>query len=340
MEGTGPEDIQERRIAPNVGWRTALGVAVALALIFLFQSTLNSYWLGILTLALVYGLFAMGLDVLVGWCGLASLGHAAFFGVAGYVLAIMTTRWDVSPWIAASVGCIAGTVLAGLFAPLVVRVRGLTFLTVTLALGQIVWGVALKWRDVTGGSDGIPGVPRPELPGGSPLTDAGNFFILTGLVVLVVALILSRIMGGPLGMQLNGVRQSDLRLGLLGYNVSRLRIAAFVISAGVASVAGTLAVFFNQFAGTNSVDWRLSAQMLLAVVIGGPGSLWGPFFAGFGLYLLQVAATNLTNRWTLILGLLYIVAVLVLPRGLGPVLVDVRNRLADRRSMRAAEGRQ
>ncbi|GAB4245821.1 MAG: branched-chain amino acid ABC transporter permease [Thermoleophilia bacterium] len=319
----------EARDGLLTGWwsKLSVGGVAAVLLVLIAQGVLNSYWLGILTLGLVFGLFAMGLDVLVGWCGLASLGHAAFFGTSGYVLAIMTTRWGVSPWVAAGLGVAAGTLLAALFAPLAVRVRGLTFLTVTLAAGQIVWGVALKWREVTGGSDGIPGVPRPELPGGISLMSSTNYFVLTGVVVFVVAAALSRVMAGPLGLQLNAARQSDLRLRSLGYHVGRLRVVAFVISAAVASVAGILVVFFNQFAGTNIVDWRLSAQMLLAVVIGGPGSLWGPFFAGFGLYLLQVAATNLTERWTLILGLLYITAVLVIPRGLGPVMGNLGLRL-------------
>lgn len=283
-------------------------------------ATLDSYWMGIATQGLVFALFAAGLDVLVGWCGLASLGHAAFFGTSGYVLAVLTTRWGVDPWLAAGLGIVFATAIATAFAPLAVRVSGLTFLTVMLAAGQIVWGVALKWRSVTGGSDGIPGVPRPTHILGLSFADSRVFFALTLVVVVVTVALVWRLMQGPLGLQLRGVRQSDLRLRSLGYDVRLLRIVAFVISAFVASVAGILAAFFNQFVGTNSVDWRLSAQMLLAVVIGGPGSLWGPFVAGFGLFLLQVFATNMTDRWTLILGLLYIVAVLVIPRGLWPLV--------------------
>ncbi|MHB9113611.1 MAG: branched-chain amino acid ABC transporter permease [Thermoleophilia bacterium] len=307
----------------------ALGVVAAAAL--------DPYWLGIATQGLVFALFAAGLDVLVGWCGLASLGHAAFFGTSGYVLAVLTTRWGLDPWLAAGFGIVFATALAAAFAPLAVRVSGLTFLTVMLAAGQIVWGVALKWRSVTGGSDGIPGVPRPTQVLGLSFVDSRTFFVLTLVVVVLVVALVWRLMEGPLGLQLRGVRQSDLRLRSLGYDVRGLRMVAFVVSGFVASVAGILAAFFNQFVGTNSVDWRLSAQMLLAVVIGGPGSLWGPFVAGFGLFLLQVFATNLTDRWTLILGLLYIVAVLVIPRGLWPLVRRARNGLSPRRG-RASRG--
>lgn len=297
------------------------GLIAVFALGVLAAAALDPYWLGIATQGLVFALFAAGLDVLVGWCGLASLGHAAFFGASGYVLAVLTTRWGVDPWLAAGLGIVFATALAAAFAPLAVRVSGLTFLTVMLAAGQIVWGVALKWRSVTGGSDGIPGVPRPTHIAGLSFADSRAFFLLTLVVVVLVVALLWRLMEGPLGLQLRGVRQSDLRLRSLGYDVRLLRMAAFVVSAFVASVAGILAAFFNQFVGTNAVDWRLSAQMLLAVVIGGPGSLWGPFVAGFGLFLLQVLATNMTDRWTLILGLLYIVAVLVIPKGLWPLVL-------------------
>ena len=123
---------------------------------------LDAYWIGVLSQALMMGLAAVALDVLVGWSGMPSLGHAAFFGVAGYTLAIMTTRWDINPWLAAVAGVVLALLLASGFAPLAVRTHGLAFLTVTLAFGQVIWGVATKWYGVTGGSDGIAGVPRPE----------------------------------------------------------------------------------------------------------------------------------------------------------------------------------
>jgi len=289
----------------------AIAAAAALAGVIL-----DAYWIGVLSQALMMGLAAVALDILVGWSGMPSLGHAAFFGVAGYTLAIMTTRWDVNPWLAAAVGVLFGLLLAAGFAPLAVRTHGLAFLTVTLAFGQVVWGLATKWYGVTGGSDGIAGVPRPEPLLGLSLYDPKVFYVFTVIVVAVCAGLLLWVMSSPFGLQLKGVRLSDLRLRSLGYNSARLRMAAFIVSAGLVSVAGVMFTFFNQFVGTNTVDWRLSAQMLLAVVVGGPGKIWGPFVAGVGLFFIQVFATNLTDRWTLILGLLYIGAVLFLPTGI------------------------
>lgn len=305
---------------------TLLVAFAAAAVMVLAGSLLNSYWVGVLAQALMMGLAAVGLDILVGWCGMASLGHAAYFGTAGYVLAVATTRWDVHPWLAALAGVAAAITLAFLFGPLAVRTRGLAFLTVTLAFGQVIWGVAIKWRGVTGGSDGVPGVPRPGSFLGLSLFNPRGFLLFTAIIVAVVGLVLVRVMRGPFGLQLRGVRLSELRLRSLGYNATRWRLAAFVISAGVAAVAGVLFTFFNQFVGTNTVDWRLSAQMLLAVVVGGPGTIWGPFVAGVALFFVQVFATNFTDRWTLILGLLYILAVLFLPRGLASVVGDRKAR--------------
>jgi len=289
----------------------AIAAAAALAGV-----VLDAYWIGVLSQALMMGLAAVALDVLVGWSGMPSLGHAAFFGVAGYTVAIMITRWDINPWLAAVLGVVLGLLLASGFAPLAVRTHGLAFLTVTLAFGQVIWGLATKWYGVTGGSDGIAGVPRPESLFGLSLYDPKVFYVFTIIVVAGFAGLLLWVMSSPFGLQLRGVRLSELRLRSLGYNSTRLRMAAFILSAGLVSVAGVMFTFFNQFVGTNAVDWRLSAQMLLAVIVGGPGKIWGPFVAGCGLFIIQVFATNLTDRWTLILGLLYIGTVLFLPTGI------------------------
>ena len=150
----------------------------------------------------------------------------------------------------------------------------------TLAFGQVIWGVATKWYGVTGGSDGIAGVPRPEALFGFSLYDPKVFYVFTIIVVAVFAGLLLWVMSSPIGLQLRGVRLSELRLRSLGYSSSRLRMAAFILSAGLVSVAGVMFTFFNQFVGTNAVDWKLSAQMLLAVVVGGPGQDLGPVRRG------------------------------------------------------------
>ena len=314
-----------RARATKLGTILALGVAAALAGLLL-----NSYWTGVVSQALMMGTAAVALDILVGWCGMASLGHAAYFGVAGYVLAVMATRYQMNPWLAALIGIVAVVILALAIGPLAVRTRGLAFLTVTLAFGECIWGVATDWRSVTGGSDGIPGVPRPNTFLGLSLVNPRVFYLLCVIVAAVIFVVVYRFMRGPFGLQLRGVRLSELRLRSLGYDATRLRVAAFVISAAIIGVCGVVFTFFNQYVGTNTLDWRLSAQMLLAVVVGGPGTLWGPFVAGFGLFFVQIFATNVSQRWILILGFIYILSVLLLPRGIASLI--------RRRTPRSASG--
>lgn len=302
-----------------------VGLAVIAGLVGLL---VDSYWIGVVSQALMMGLAAVALDVLVGWSGMPSLGQAAFFGTAAYTMAVLATRYEMNPWVAALIGIVAGVALSALFAPLVVRTHGLAFLTVTLAFGQCIWGIATKWTDVTGGSDGISGLPRPDGPFGISMYDPKVFYVFTLVVVAVCVIILIRVLRSPFGLQLQGVRLSELRLRSLGYNATRVRMAAFVISSLFVAVAGVLFTFFNQFVGTNTVDWKLSASMLLAVVVGGPGTIWGPFVAGFGLFFVQVLATGMTDRWTMILGLLYILAVLFLPKGIAGLAKSTGSRLA------------
>lgn len=296
----------------SLGILAAVGVVLGLVL--------NDYWVGVISLALVAGLFAFGLDILQGWTGLGSLGHAAWYGISAYAVAILTIRSGWNVWAAMLCAILISTTLAACFAPFAVRLKGVSFLVVTLAFGQVVWGLAVKLPKLTGGSDGMPGVQRPnDLLG----LDFGNTRVMYALVLVVVLIVVGvgmRLMNGPLGTQLRGVRLSDLRVRSLGYNVGLLRFTAFVVSAAIAAIAGALAATLDGFVGTNYLAWTLSAEMLLAVMIGGPGALWGPFAAGFGIYVFRVLATDITKRWTLILGLLYIITVLVIPNGIASIV--------------------
>jgi branched-chain amino acid transport system permease protein len=254
-----------------------------------------------------------------------SLGHAAFFGLAGYGTALAITRFDVTPWLAAGIGILLSVGVAALFAPLAVRVRGLTFLTITLAFGQVTWGLATRWTSFTGGENGIPNVPRPDFIW--DLDDRVGFFYLTLIVVVAVSVLVSIFAGSALGMSFMGVRNTDTRMSALGYNVQARRATAFVAAALVAAVYGVLSTFFNKFIGTGSLSWQLSAQMLLAVVIGGFGSLWGPFVAGSGLHILKTLLIGGTERWPMVLGILYVTSVVFLPGGLSSLNTVVRRHL-------------
>ena len=283
----------------------------------------TSYWIGLLTQALIFGGFAIGLDLLVGYTRMPSLGHAAFFGLGGYGLAIAITKWQIAPWPAAVVGIVLSVGVAALFAPLAVRTRGLTFLTITLAFGQVVWGLVTRWTSFTGGENGIPGIPRPEQFLWDLNTIVG-FYYFTLLVWIIHMIFATVVAGSAVGMSLLGVRNSDTRMAALGYNVQARRSIAFVFAAFSGALFGVLNAYFNKFVGPGSMSWQLSAQMLLSVVIGGPASLWGPLIAGGGLVILKNTLIGSTQRWPIVLGSLYVISVTVLPNGLASLVPKLR----------------
>ncbi|MFQ5795276.1 MAG: branched-chain amino acid ABC transporter permease [Candidatus Bipolaricaulia bacterium] len=315
--------------------RDALVISLGLVLAFLPLAA-GTYWTELLTQAFIFGGFAMGLDILVGFTGLPSLGHAAFFGLGGYAAALSITRWGIDPWAAAGIGIGLSTAVALAFAPLAVRLRGLTFLTMTLAFGQVVWGLTIRWTSFTGGENGIPGVIRPSLAVlDVDLNASGGYYWFTLFWVVLLTFLVRRFADSPMGLGLLAVRESPMRTAALGYNVHARRTIAFVIAASVGAVYGVLSAYFNKFVGPSSLDWRLSAQMMLSVIIGGAGSLWGPFFAGAGLHVLKTLLVGETQSWIMVLGCLYIVTAVVLPEGLASLPRTVhyfyRSRLSGRK---------
>jgi len=307
-------------------WRAVLVllVGVVLLIVPLFCS---KYWIGLLTQALIVGVFSMGLDLLVGYTGMPTLGHAAFFGLSGYTTAIAITRYQVDPWLAAAIGVVFATALAVAFGPLAVRLRGLPFLTVTLAFGQLCWGLITRWGSFTGGENGIAGVRRPTLViGPLDLQQPAGFYWFTLLCLAVLVVFIYRFANSAMGMSLLGVRDSDRRMLALGYNVHARRSVAFISASTVASVCGVLSALFNNYVGPSSLDWRYSAQGLLGVVVGGAGSLWGPLIGGMGLHVLKTYIVGQTDLWAMILGVLYVVTVVALPGGLASLPARIRGR--------------
>jgi branched-chain amino acid transport system permease protein len=280
---------------------------------------LPRYGVDLITQGMIFAIVGMGLDVLVGYAGMPSLGHAAFFGLASYGLAIAVTRWGWAAWAGAGMGILAGVGAAALFGVLAIRCRGVYFLVSTLAFGQVLWGGAVKWTDFSGGYNGIPGVPRPSFFAWA-LWEPSAFYFFTCGVCVVVASALLVFVTSPVGKILAGIRESESRMRVLGYRTQRYRYMAFCVSAFITSIAGVLMAYFNGFVGPDSLHWSLSAQTLLMVVLGGPGTLLGPAGAGVLLVVAQNVVSNFTERWTLVLGLLYVATMLFAPRGVVSLL--------------------
>jgi branched-chain amino acid transport system permease protein len=290
-----------------------LGVIVVAALV---APTLPSYPLTLCTQALIFAMLAMSLDLLLGYTGLPSLGHAAYFGIASYVVAILTTERHLG-----LIGCaVAGVAVAGLaaaiFGLIAIRATGTYFLMITLALGMVVWGLAFRWVSLTKGDNGISGVPRPAWALPWDLNEPLPFFYFTLAASAVVWMILGTLVSSPFGMTLKGIRESESRMRSLGYHVWLHKYLAFVLGGVFAGCAGVLWAYYNGFVSPVDVQLITSVEALLMVALGGPGTLVGPAVGATVIVFLKNFVSVYTKRWLLILGAVYIGVILWAPRGL------------------------
>lgn len=284
-------------------------------------SFLSSYYLGLLTKMLIFALFAMSLDLLLGYTGLPSLGHSAYFGMGSYIVALLQLRVLKNFWVNSIAG-LGGTIVLALgFGPLTLRARGDYYLMITLALSQVVWGVAFGWRSMTGGDDGLPGITRPMLGGTWSLAGETPFYYFTLIVVAVATWLLWVIVRSPFGKALVGIRESEIRMQVLGYNVWVYQYAASILAGLFAGLAGILFVVYNGYVGPAYLHIIFSAQALLMVLLGGAGSLFGPALGAAIIVLLENLISALTERWLLILGTIYVVVTLFAPQGIHGLLV-------------------
>jgi branched-chain amino acid transport system permease protein len=257
---------------------------------------------------LIFSILALSLDILLGYTGLVSFGHAAFFGVAGYAAGIAATR--LTPELAATVpiGIAAAGLLAVPLGWLSIRLSGFYFLMITFAFAQMIYVVAFRWKWLTGGSDGLL-VPSPKLFGHSVLQSREALYYATLVTFVLSSIAIYSIIHSQFGRALAGIRENTLRMRALGYNVRRYKLGAFVIAAGFGGVAGVLNVQFNLFVAPESAHWTQSALVLVIVLIGGSGYFLGPIIGTVIVIFLQNWLSSYTEYWGLILGLLFIVLV-------------------------------
>jgi branched-chain amino acid transport system permease protein len=293
-----------------------VGALILLALPFI----LSPYDLGLVVQMMIFALFAMSLDLLIGYGGMPSLGHAAYFGIAAYTTGLLALRLGVSVWLAIPAALLLAALAAALFGLLALRTRGSYFLMITLALAQVAWGITFGWRTLTGGDDGLPDVPRPDLGLhlGLPwsLADSTPFYYFVVFFVALGTFLLIRIVTSPFGYALRGIRESESRMLALGYNVWRYRFVAFVLAAMFAGLAGCLYVYFNRFVSPDYLHVERSAEVLLMVILGGSGTLIGPAIGAALIVFLETVVSAYTERWLLLLGLIYVVVALFAPSGL------------------------
>ena len=303
------------RKAPPGRWRVA--VLVLLAVVLLAGPLLMTpYWTGLLTQIVILAMLAMSLDVLLGYTGLPSLGHAGFFGVAAYGVGILSTTYRADVWTSAAGGLIVGIALAALFGLIVSHVRDVYFLMITLALGMVLWGLSFRWIPVTGGDNGIAGIPRLEAHLGLPATGPIPFYYIALLVLAVSSVLMMLVVRSPFGLTLRGIRENEKRMTSLGYNTWLHCYLSYVLSGAFASVAGVMWAYYNGFVSPTYLDLTASSELFLMVTLGGPATLVGPVLGAGAIVLLKNVMSAYTARWLLVLGIVYIATIMWAPQGI------------------------
>lgn len=296
---------------------------VILFCLFPFFSSL--YSISLLSEILIMSIFALSLNILVGYTGLVSLGHAAFFGVGAYTASIVAIHLSSNVWFSLFAGFVSSLIIAAIIGFFCNKVTGFYFLMLTLAFSQMIYAIVHKWTGLLGGSNGLSGIPKPVLFEGQPLSDPISLYFFVLCVFLVVFFALRRFLASPLGQIFVGIRENETRMRAAGYNTTFYKNLAFVIAGGVGGIAGCLFSYFNGFVSPKDVYWTMSGEVLIMVLIGGAGTLLGPVFGAAFIVILATIVSSYTDLWMLIIGITFILFVIFAPKGIAGLEVLWKN---------------
>src|SRR5437588_743944 len=298
-----------------MNWKVGFAITVIICVLLPFM--LPQYSLTILIEALIFGLFAMSLDLLVGYCRLYSFGHAAAYGLGAYSAALILTRLHLPLPIGILIAVMV-TILAAIpIAWICTRSTGVSFAMLTLAFAQLGYAMLFRFRDFTGGSDGIAGIPRPPGPFGMDWFQARNGYYFLVLGCLLGSYLLCRaIVRSPFGAVLAGIRENEAKTVALGYNTRAYKITTVVLSYGFGGLAGALYAGFAGYASPELFFWLTSGQVLIMVVVGGAGTLIGPILGAAFFVVLEHQLSQVTDLWPLIFGSIFIAFVMFFPQGI------------------------
>jgi branched-chain amino acid transport system permease protein len=265
--------------------------------------------------ALCFALFACAFNLLIGYVGLVSFGHALYFGWASYLAAYAAKVWALPPEVAILVGTATAAVLGIIAGGVAIRRQGIYFAMITLALAQMMYFFALR-APFTGGEDGIQSVPRGRLFGYFDLSNEMTMYVFVLVVVLAAFLLIYRIINSPFGEVLKAIRENEQRAISLGYNTDRYKLVVFVLSATLAGLAGSLKALVFQLASLTDVHWTMSGDVLLMTLLGGLGTVFGPVVGAFAVIAMQNYLAPF-GQWVLVIqGVIFVVCVLVFRRGI------------------------
>jgi branched-chain amino acid transport system permease protein len=303
-------------------WLAAASLAGLLVLVPLFA---GDFYINLASQILIAAIFATSLNLLVGYGGMTSLGHASYLGVAAYISALLTSRYGFGHG-AASIIALSGTTgMAACFGVIALRATGLGFLMITLALSQVLWGLAYRMSDVTNGDNGIAGLTRP-MPFGVSLNSPAAFYWFALIVAGVAFIMMAIFVTSSFGSTLKGVRDQPRRMAAFGFNPWMIRWITFIYAGFWGGVSGLLYVYYNRYIHPTSLSTTSSAEALLGVIAGGSGTLGGPAVGAALVLLLKNYASAYIERWNMLLGLIFLFIVLVMPTGIVPGLSKLLRR--------------
>jgi branched-chain amino acid transport system permease protein len=301
-------------VLPYLGGALVLGIS---------PSFLSTYGEGLMTRFLIFALFAMSYNVVFGYAGLLSLGHAAFFGAGGYTVAILKLRYGVDLfWISAPLGVVVATLIAALFGIIALRAFGIYFLLVTFALGQMLYSLAwnVKWLS-SPGMQGITGIPLPNLAIPGFTLNTTWFYYMVLIFFAISFVLLYRLVRSPYGLALVGIREDESRMKALGYDTWLYKYTAFVISGAFAGIAGVLFTYYNFFVSPNHLGIITSFLPMVMAIMGGLGTFLGPVVGAAVFIFVETFASILSpQRWPLILGGLFVLTIMFAREGIGVYL--------------------
>ena len=295
--------------------RIAFAVLVALAVMLPFVA--GDFYVNLASQALIAAIFALSLNLLVGFGGMTSLGHASYLGIAAYLAALLTTRYGFGHGSAALISMVGTIVMAAFFGLIALRATGLGFLMITLALSQVLWGLAYRMSNITNGDNGITGITRPA-PFGVSLDTPAAFYWFCLMVTAFSFVMMVIFISSSFGSSLKGVRDQPRRMGALGFNPWMIRWITFIYAGFWGGIAGLLYVYYNKYIHPTSLSTTSSAEALLGVIAGGSGTLLGPAVGAALVLLLKNYASAYIERWNMLLGLVFLFIVLVMPNGIVP----------------------
>ena len=279
----------------------------------------GEFYVNLTSQIFIAAVFAASLNLLVGYGGLPSLGHAAYLGMAAYLSAWLYLKLGLGHWITAPLALLGTTLMAGLFGLIALRATGLGFLMLTLALSQVLWGTAYRWVAVTDGDNGLRGLTRPE-PFGISLDDSSAFYYFTLAVTALSLWMMAKFVGSPFGATLRGTRDQQRRMSALGHDVWLIRWITFVYAGFWGAVSGLLFVYYNKYIHPTSLSLTTSAEAILSVIAGGSGTLAGPVAGAVIVVILKNYVSAYIERWNMLLGFVFVVIVVFMPDGVVPGL--------------------